>query len=165
MDNNLRKIRRAKKEDMERILSIYEYARGFMAQTGNPTQWGKHSPSEEVLLEDIRKEQLFVMEEAGEVHAVFAFIIGRDATYEVIENGTWLSESGYGTIHRIAGDGKMHGILDSAVSFCEQRIHHLRIDTHENNQVMRHLIVKCGFKECGVIHVKDGTPRIAYERV
>lgn len=41
----------------------------------------------------------------------------------------------------------------------------LRIDTHEENKVMRHLIEKSGFAECGIIRVEDGSPRIAYQYV
>lgn len=40
----------------------------------------------------------------------------------------------------------------------------MRIDTHENNKVMQHLIKKNGFQECGIIYVEDGSPRIAYEK-
>ena len=29
---------------------------------------------------------------------------------------------------------------------------------------MRHLLEKNGFKECGIIYVEDGTPRIAFQR-
>ena len=44
-------------------------------------------------------------------------------------------------------------------------IPHLRIDTHENNAVMQHLVEKHGFQRCGIIHLEDGAPRIAFERV
>ena len=44
------------------------------------------------------------------------------------------------------------------------KIAHLRIDTHENNAVMRHLITSRGFLPCGTITVEDGTPRLAFER-
>ena len=30
---------------------------------------------------------------------------------------------------------------------------------------MQYLIEKCGFSYCGVIHVDDGSSRLAYERV
>lgn len=158
-------IRTAQPRDLARILEIYAYARGFMERNGNTSQWGKHFPPEELLREDIRTERLFVMEEGGEVHGVFAFIIGDDPTYARIEQGSWLSDSPYGTIHRIAGDGQVHGLLRQAVDFCGEQIAHLRIDTHANNHIMQHLIEKCGFSYCGIIHVDDGSPRFAYERV
>lgn len=86
-------------------------------------------------------------------------------TYLRIEGGSWLSDAEYGVIHRIAGDGTIHGGLRQAVEYCEQTIHHLRIDTHEDNKVMQHVILKNGFTCCGMIHVADGSPRIAYERL
>ncbi len=70
-----------------------------------------------------------------------------------------------GTLHRVAGDGKAHGIFDAIAKFCEQKISHLRIDTHEDNKVMQHLIEKNGFQRCGIIYVEDGSPRIAYEKI
>lgn len=158
-------IRTAQPRDLARILEIYDYARGFMEKTGNASQWGKHFPPEELLREDIRAQRLFAIEEGGEVHGVFAFLIGDDPTYQTIEQGSWLACSAYGTIHRIAGDGQVHGLLRQAVDFGWERIPHLRIDTHEDNRVMQHLIEKCGFAYCGVIHVDDGSPRLAYERV
>ena len=40
---------------------------------------------------------------------------------------------------------------------------HLKIDTHEDNAAMRHVLVSLGFSERGVILLKNGEPRIAYE--
>ena len=41
----------------------------------------------------------------------------------------------------------------------------LRADTHADNKVMQHLLESEGFTRCGIIHVEDGTPRIAYQRL
>ena len=76
-----------------------------------------------------------------------------------------MSDDIYGTIHRVAGDGRIHGVLAMAVQFCEQSINHLRIDTHNDNKIMQHVIEKNGFKRCGIIHVNDGSERIAYENL
>ncbi len=157
-------IRCAKENDLPEILRIYEYARGFMARTGNPNQWTDGHPREELLRSDITKQQLYVLETETGPHGVFAFIIGDDPTYAVIEQGAWRSSTPYGTIHRIASDGQIHGFLQSAVDFCWQQIPHLRIDTHADNRVMQHLIVKCGFTRCGIIRLENGDPRIAYEK-
>ena len=99
------------------------------------------------------------------IHGVFAFIIGKEPTYEKIEQGAWISDTEYGTLHRVAGDGTIHGIFDKIVDFCGRKIEHLRVDTHEQNRIMQHLISRNGFQKCGIIHVLDGTPRIAYERL
>lgn len=156
-------IRKAKPEDLPRILEIYAYARQFMRDNGNPTQWGDGAPAESTLNRDIAAGQLYVLEQNG-LHAVFALIPGNDPTYAEIE-GAWLSQSPYATLHRVAGDGMLHGIFDSAVAFAKTQYPHLRIDTHRDNQIMQHVITKNGFVYCGVINTEDGTPRLAYELV
>ena len=155
----------AEKSDLPRILEIYAYARNFMKNTANPTQWGDHFPPEELLISDIEMGQLYVVKVNQEIHGVFAFIIGEDPTYMHIEQGAWRSDTAYGTIHRLAGDGQVSGIFSSVVEFCSRKIPHLRVDTHKDNQVMQHLIEKNGFMPCGIIHIADGSPRLAYERL
>ena len=157
-------IREARIEDIERILEIYEIVKAFMRETGNPHQWNSSYPNKELLEADIEAHHLFVMEEDSIIHSVFAFIIGEDPTYKEIE-GTWLDDSTYGTIHRIASDGTMHQVFNKAVNFCSKKCAHLRADTHEDNKVMQKVILRNGFKETGIIYIADGTPRIAYEKV
>lgn len=158
-------IRPATLDDLESILEIYKIARAFMRSNGNMSQWINNYPDKALLTGDISKNQLFVYEEDGTVHGVFAFIVGEDETYKVIENGKWLSDAPYGTIHRIAGDGKTKGLLQKAVAYCEKTVLHLRIDTHADNKIMQHVVAKNGFTQCGIIHIADGTPRIAYEKI
>ena len=159
-------IRKAKPCDLTRILRVYEIAREHMRQSGNPTQWGTDKPKKELLEDDIRKGELFVGEnEEGHICFVFAFILGEDPTYSYIEDGNWLSDEPYGTIHRIASDGTLSGVVKSAVDYCKNTISNLRIDTHENNKTMQHVLEKLGFTRCGIIYIEDGTPRIAYQRL
>ena len=149
---------------MDNIQEIYVYARKFMAEHGNPTQWGQTRPTEETLRKDIEKEQLYVIEERDRLQGVFALIIGEDPTYQNIEQGSWKDTSLYGTIHRIASASEAHGIMEQVLAFAWEKIQHLRIDTHENNKVMQHLILKNGFEKCGIIYVDDGSPRVAFEK-
>ncbi len=158
-------IRKANIDDLNTILEIYKYAREFMKQNNNPTQWGDNHPNLDLLKEDINKNILFVVTSNNQIHGVFAFIIGEDPTYINIENGKWLSNNEYGTIHRIASDGKIKGIFSFVVNYCYSIIPHLRIDTHEDNKIMQHLILKEYFKYCGNIYVSDGTSRLAYEKI
>jgi hypothetical protein len=155
-------IRTAIIEDLPRIEEIYAYARRFMAETGNPNQWGKKNPPTDVLVEDIHRGDLFVVENNTGIHGVFYFLIGEDPTYLFIEDGHWLSDQPYGTIHRIAGDGS-GGVFKAALDFCRKQISHLRIDTHHDNHIMQHVVEKHGFHRCGIIFISDGSPRIAYE--
>ncbi len=158
------KIRKAIQSDINSILKVYEVAREYMRQNGNPDQWGTDKPKKELLEDDIRKGELFVGENLdGNIHFVFAFILGDDPTYSYIENGDWLSDKPYGTIHRIASDGTVSGVVKTAVDYCRNIISNIRIDTHENNKTMQYVVEKLGFVKCGIIYIEDGTPRIAYQ--
>ena len=57
---NGKEIRPAHVEDLDEILKIYDFAKGFMARTGNPTQWAGSYPQRELLEEDIANQGLFV---------------------------------------------------------------------------------------------------------
>ncbi len=157
------RIRKAGMEDLDCILEIYHQARAFMARTGNPKQWGNHYPSVSLLNADIQGEKLFVVED-GTIHGVFAFFTEPDPTYAYIEDGTWLDDSPYCTIHRVAGDGS-GGVFSAVLTFALEHSSHLRIDTHSDNQVMQHVLEKHGFRRRGIIYLEDGDPRIAYERI
>lgn len=156
------KIRLAEKADLDEIMSIYAYAREFMVRSGNPTQWVNGYPERSMLEADIQKGNLYVVIREGKCCGVFCFVLGEDPTYAVIEGGAWRSGAPYGTIHRIASDGT-GGIFPAALEFCRGKILHIRIDTHENNYPMQHLVTKHGFSRRGIIYVADGTPRIAYD--
>ncbi len=156
------RLRNAKNGDLDRILEIYAYARNFMANTGNPNQWGTNHPPVETLRDDIEKQLLHVLEDDAGIHGVFYFYIGSDPTYAYMENGSWRSGTSYGTIHRIAGDGS-GGILKAAVDFAKQQIGHIRIDTHQDNTVMQRALAKLGFSKRGIIYLENGDPRIAYD--
>ena len=157
-------IRQTTPADFERIQEIYAYAREQMRRAGNPGQWGEDRPSRETIFTDIRNGQSYVIEQEGDICGVFAFILGEDPTYRIIEKGQWLDDAPYGTIHRIAGSGTAKGIFRECLSHCMSRISNIRIDTHRDNAPMRHLLEKHGFRECGVIYVEDGSPRIAYQK-
>lgn len=155
-------IRKAKWEDLTRIEAIYAYARNFMEETGNPHQWGKTTPATSQLKDDIRKGDLYVLISENVIHGVFYFYIGEDPTYGVIEDGQWHSDTPYGTIHRIAGDGS-GGVLAAAVAFGKTKINHIRIDTHHDNKIMQKAVAKQGFRRSGIIYLANGDPRIAYD--
>ena len=144
-------IRLARKEDIRNIMPLYAYARKFMAANGNPHQWNGNYY---VCTPENTPEKIV---------GGFAFIIGREPNYAVIENGAWHSDQPYGTIHRIASNGQAKGIACACFNFCHSKIDCLRIDTHADNKPMQNAIGSYGFRYCGIIHV--ATPRNAYDLV
>lgn len=158
-------IRHAKKSEIDRLLEIYESAKHFMHTNGNPNQWNGAYPDREVIGKDIEKKQLYVAEdESGYIYACFALIGGNDPTYDYIE-GAWQSDTPYGTIHRIAGDGTRRGVFAECTSFARTMFNHLRVDTHEDNVPMQNAVKRDGFKYAGVIYIADGSPRVAFDWV
>lgn len=156
-------IRLATIGDLKEILRVYEAARAFMRASGNTKQWVNGYPQQALLEEDIQKKQLFVAEENGGIHGVFAFILGDDPTYAYIENGRWPNDKPYGTIHRIGGDGAVTGLVEKALRFALKMTDEVRADTHRDNAPMQHVLKKNGFVRCGTIFLENGDPRIAYQ--
>ncbi len=157
-------VRPVSAEVLEEILPVYAYAREQMKRTGNPNQWGDDKPTAAELLREIRRGTLFRMDENGVLLGVFAFILGEDPTYRVID-GAWLSDAPYGTIHKVAKAPGARDFLTKVVDWCSRVCRNLRIDTHADNAVMQKAILKNGFTYCGVIYLADGSPRRAYQRV
>lgn len=162
------KFRPALHSDLPQILSIYEKARAFMASYGNDCQWANGYPQREILENDLRNGRLFVCTQNGQIAAVFMFFIGTEPTYEMIENGCWPNDRPYGTIHRLASAGLIFHAADAVIDWCfdlcRQAGADLRADTHNKNIPMQKVFERNGFLKCGTIYVRDGSPRIAYQK-
>lgn len=156
------KIRKSNPMDLAAMQRIYDAARRFMAEMGNSSQWQGGYPSNDLLLADMERDVSYVVEHNGYIVGTFAFIPGEDPTYASIE-GAWPDNEPYGTIHRIASDGSMHGIADACLEFCLSKRINIRIDTHADNKMMLRWVERAGFARCGIIHIADGTPRIAFQ--
>ena len=166
-------IRKAKIEEVDRIMDIYAHARAFMAETGNPKQWGATNwPPQDLIEQDIARGKCHVccVDEgsSAQVVGVFYYDFGHDidATYRDITDGAWISDAPYGVVHRIASDGSTKGVGTFCIEWAFAQCGHLRIDTHGDNVVMQNLMRKLGFTQCGTIYVvEDNDPRIAYEKI
>ncbi|OON84879.1 N-acetyltransferase [Oribacterium sp. C9] len=156
------KIRKASIDDLNAIMDIYHYAQDMMAETGNASQWGHSYPTEDIIKTDIDNGCCHVICGNDKVHAVFAIITDGEPDYDIIEKGSWLNDNSYIAVHRVASDGKMHGIVKLIMNYCKEISADIRIDTHHDNKIMQGQLEKNGFVKCGVIYVRDGSPRIAY---
>ena len=154
----------AKEADLPRILEIYDIAKAYMRASGNPNQWNGAYPDPKTLRTDIEKQRLYVYKKDGRIHGVFMLLLEEEPTYAYIEDGSWREETPYGTIHRLAGDGEVKGLFAKCVAFCEGKVKYLRADTHFDNHTMQHLLEKNGFERRGIIYLKNGDPRIAYQK-
>lgn len=163
-------IRKSRYQDLDKIMEIYAFARDFMAKNGNPNQWGPTNwPPKELIQKDIEAGNSYVcINDNDKIVGTFFFIQGEDIepTYTKITEGSWIDESPYGVIHRLAGDGSVKGIGSFCINWDYDQCNHIRIDTHIDNVVMQKLVEKLGFVHCGTIYVEqDNYPRLAYEKI
>ena len=164
------RIRKTMSGDIDRIMEIYEYSRQFMADHGNPDQWGPTNwPPKDLIIRDIQEGHSYVcLDDRDQIIGTFYYIYGKDIepTYREIWDGNWIDDGSYGVVHRIAGDGSRKGIGTFCLNWAFDQCGHMRIDTHGDNTVMQNLLKKLGFIHCGTIYVvEDPYPRMAFEKI
>lgn len=157
-------IRKTKMDDLDVVLTLFENARKFMKENGNPSQWTDGYPQRSVIEQDILTGKSYVCVKDQTIIASFYFAVELDPTYSVIKNGRWLNDHPYGVVHRITTNGSERGIATYCLNWCLLECGNLRIDTHANNIPMHNLLIKCGFTMCGIITIKNGDSRTAYQR-
>ena len=156
-------IRKTTEKDLPFVSDIYENAKRFMKESGNPTQWND-KPNIETAREDMERGVGYVAEEDGEVLAVFMFSVGDDETYAEIYDGSWLNSEPYAVIHRIAVKEQGRGLIGYCIDECFKICPNLKIDTHRNNIPMQKALTKRGFEYCGIIYLENGEERLAYQK-
>ena len=151
--------------DIPNLLRLADEARMTMRNCGNMNQWINGYPSREVFEHDIEQGHSFVaVDENSNIIATFAFIPSPEPTYSKIYEGQWLDDEPYHVIHRIASTSSSRGVLKEIIAYCFTVTNNIRIDTHRDNVIMRHLMDKLEFTYCGIIYLADGAERLAYQR-
>ncbi len=158
-------IRKANHEDLPTIEAIYQQARAYMRENGNLNQWLNGYPDRATVEKDMAGGNCHVCEEDGQIVGVFAFFQEPDPTYREIFDGSWCNDEPYVVIHRIAVATHRKGIASRCFDFALEHCRNLRIDTHQDNIPMQRSLKKNGFRRCGIIHLANGDPRIAFQKV
>lgn len=150
--------------DVPVIMRLVDEARGIMRSCGNMNQWIDGYPSEETIIQDISCGHCYLcVDKNGDVIASFAFIPGSEPTYAEIFEGNWLDDESYHVVHRLASTAASHGVFADVMDYCMAVAGNLRIDTHRDNVIMRHVIEQYGFTYCGIIYLANGDERLAYQ--
>lgn len=172
-------IRATTPKDIDAVMAIIEEARGTIAALGID-QWQNGSPNRAMITEDMALGQgRVVTDDDGAIIGTFALIYTGEPTYDAIYGGGWGAADkasdgsvAYIAIHRVAVSMAQRGkgVSSAIISYAEEFARilgkmSLRIDTHEGNVVMRRMLTKHGFVHRGTIYLKNGDPRVAYEKV
>lgn len=160
----------AKKEDLGEILELIAEAQEYFRSQGID-QWQNGYPNADVIGEDIANGWGYALRENGHVIAYSCISLEKEPTYSRIEDGKWHEDASYGVLHRVAvrnrckGAGAASLFLKRAQELCrEAGFRWLRMDTHRDNLSMQKFLRKNGFLFCGIIHLADGSPRLAFDR-
>ncbi len=157
-------VRSALETDLGAIMAVLDAAVGIMRASGNTRQWVDGYPSREVILADIRQGYGQVVLAGGRVVGYFAFIPSPEPTYATIYEGAWVDdERPYHVVHRIGSYPEVHGVFRTVMDWCFAHDSNIRIDTHRDNAIMQHNILKYGFRYCGIIYLLSGDERLAYQ--
>ncbi len=153
--------------DLSAILNVYDAARRFMQEAGNPDQWGNGYPPREVVEADLGAGHLHLCREGDTLLGVFCYFEGSEPVYDAMTEGAWQNDAPYGVIHRIAVSeaGRGRGVARFCFDYAFHRCHNLKIDTHRENRPMQKALAKSGFVYCGVVYYPErGGERLAYQK-
>lgn len=169
---NMNLYRKANLADLKQIMEAVEDSR-FLLKTQGTGQWQDGYPHENDFIDDINNGHLYVIYDQKPTHVVGVFAITYyEEDYHHLYEGKWLSDYPYMVMHRVAikrqyrGQGFGKQIF---LSFIEQGKKEgylsLRIDTHEGNAPMRHLIELFGFRYCGKTLLANNKDRMVFEKL
>lgn len=164
-------FRRSKKEDIGDIMLIIKKAQEYLKSQG-VNQWQTGYPDEKIIEKDIDDEISYVLVNGKDIIGTTALSFDGEPTYEKVHDGEWLSHKEYAVIHRMAVDldsgrrGIAGEILKHSEELCRKKeVSSIKVDTHRDNIAMQNFLKKNGFIFCGIIYLKDGTERLAFEKL
>ncbi len=165
-------LRRAKLEDIARIIEIIIQAQRQMANNGSD-QWQNGYPSEKDILNDINQENGYILESHNlNIIGYAAIIFTGEPAYNTISDGNWLiNNHKYVVVHRlaVADEVKGNGIAIHFMTKIEELakakgFNDFRVDTNFDNFAMLKSLDRLGFTKCGKIIYESGE-RLAFEKL
>jgi RimJ/RimL family protein N-acetyltransferase len=167
-------LRLATLADLPSMMEIIDNSKRLLHADGIP-QWQNGTPNEQTVTKDIDRKWAYVLELDGLIVAQAALWEIDDPDYAEIYDGEWHagSDSAYATLHRTAVAPHYHGkhlgsaLLDALIKRgISLGFHQFRIDTHELNTRMQHLIAQAGFTYSGIVRMHNNPEdlRKVYQR-
>ena len=167
------KLVRSTLPDVPVIMSFIHDAQVYLASL-KIDQWQDGYPDEEKIELDISNNDSYVViDDTETIIGTTVFTTKKERAYKSIQ-GEWMTKENveYGVIHRLAVGEKYRklGLARFVFKECHKRlktqnIGSLRIDTHEGNKGMQHLLKDLGYTYCGIILLESGDERLAFEKV
>ena len=159
-------------DDLNDVMEAIEDSRAVL-KLQNTGQWQDGFPNKDMVIKDIENGQSYVFLDNQDQIIGTCAITDFDQNYVHLFEGKWLSDYPYMVLHRVAikkdykgnGFGHLFFKLFELVAR-ENNRRSLKVDTHEGNFIMRHLLEKEGFVYCGkTLLIENNKPRVVYEKV
>ena len=161
-------IRIAGIADIDVAYGLILQARGFLKSCG-VDQWQNEYPNRDNIVADIDNGTGVLLVADGRIEAYACVDFGGEPAYDTLQ-GTWLDDKPYAVIHRMAvsnesnGKGRAKAFFLAIEGFVRERgISSIRVDTDEDNAIMKHLLQVTGYTYCGTIWF-DNSVKIAYQK-
>ena len=162
-------LRTAAPEDLGKIMELIDQAKAFLKRNG-VDQWQNGYPDQTCIEEDIRKGRGYLCIQDQDVVGYVCIDFEGEPAYDTLD-GKWLSIQPYVAVHRLAMDASVRGrglasqVFEETERLARSReIHSFKVDTDNDNQIMKHLLEKNGFQFCGTICF-DNSEKIAFEKL
>ncbi|SCC11716.1 GNAT family N-acetyltransferase [Weissella bombi] len=154
-------LRKAQQKHLDDIMVIVHDAQQNL-KNADVDQWQDGYPDKSNILSDINQGILYEIIFNNKLVGIMAIQYTPEPNYQSLSGGKWHAQGPYATIHRFAISsnfahqhlGKL--ALTSALTLIKNNhITAVRIDTHETNLRMQHLLKQLGFHYRGIIHISD----------
>lgn len=162
-------LRTAAPEDLGKIMELIDQAKAFLKRNG-VDQWQNGYPDQTCIEEDIRKGRGYLCIQDQDVVGYVCIDFEGEPAYDTLD-GKWLSIQPYVAVHRLALDASVRGrglasqVFEETERLARSReIHSFKVDTDNDNQIMKHLLERNGFQFCGTICF-DNSEKIAFEKL
>ncbi len=161
-------FRKANYNDIDGINKIYEDASKSLAENEIDQWQGKLRPK---IKNKEAIKNIYLLTESEEILST-GIILDYDKDYANIYDGSWLSNGKYYVVHKFATNIKIRRKGYGSIFLQEVEklaiknfIFSIKIDTHEDNYLMQKLLVKNGYKKCGMVILEGSGKRLAYEKL
>lgn len=162
-------LKKATISDLDIAMNIINEAKEFL-KSQNIDQWQTGYPNKQIILEDIKNERGYLLTSNNLAVAYACIDFDGEPAYTSLK-GKWNANTPYIVIHRMAisakhkGCGLSHIFFNLIEQLCvQQNLNCIRVDTDEDNLIMRHILSKNDFKYCGTI-IFDNSTKYAYDKI
>lgn len=162
------KIVKAKYGEQKTAMTFINQAKTFLKACG-VDQWQNGYPDETCISDDIKLGKGYFICK-GDIPAGYMCIdFDGEPAYDELQ-GNWLNDEKYIVIHRMAmsDSERGNGIAQKAFGLAgeiavSEGVKNIRVDTDDDNDVMKHILKKSGFTYCGTIWF-DNSEKIAFQK-